>query len=194
MDQEIKSDGSWWRTVPGILTAAAATITAVTGLIVALQQSGWIGSGNPSPQHEKVASAGPVSALAPTAAPAAATRAVTQSPAQSNPAAAPRPWSESEAVITSTEGLVTVVNAESLSNCISTGKDLTLSSGQSIVFEKMRSFEFMRDNVRPTVVITLLNGKTVQGTMSMGCDIAGTNDLGRFSLPFEKVKRVEFKR
>jgi hypothetical protein len=31
---------SWWQTVPGILTAAAATITAVTGLIVALQQAG----------------------------------------------------------------------------------------------------------------------------------------------------------
>jgi hypothetical protein len=33
---ETKSDGSWWRTVPGMLTAAAGTITAVTGLIVAL--------------------------------------------------------------------------------------------------------------------------------------------------------------
>jgi hypothetical protein len=87
-------------------------------------------------------------------------------------------------VITSTEGIVTVVSAESLSNCISTGKDLTLSSGQSIAFEKMRAFEFDRDNVKPTLIITLLNGKTVQGSMSMGCDIAGTNDLGRFNLPY----------
>ena len=30
----------WWQTVPGILTAAAATITAVTGFIVALHQAG----------------------------------------------------------------------------------------------------------------------------------------------------------
>jgi len=30
----------WWQTVPGILTAAAAIITAITGLIVALQQAG----------------------------------------------------------------------------------------------------------------------------------------------------------
>jgi hypothetical protein len=30
----------WWQTIPGILTAAAAIITAVTGLIVALQQAG----------------------------------------------------------------------------------------------------------------------------------------------------------
>jgi hypothetical protein len=33
----------WWQTVPGILTAIAATVTAVTGLILALQQTGVIG-------------------------------------------------------------------------------------------------------------------------------------------------------
>ncbi len=31
---------TWWRTVPGFLTAAAAIITAITGLILALQQTG----------------------------------------------------------------------------------------------------------------------------------------------------------
>jgi hypothetical protein len=97
-------------------------------------------------------------------------------------------------VITNTDGVATAVSAESLSNCISTNKELTLSSGQSIAFEKMRAFEFARDNVKPTLIITLLNGKSIQGSMSMGCDIAGTNELGRFNLAFEKVKRVEFKR
>jgi hypothetical protein len=58
----------------------------------------------------------------------------------------------------------------------------------------MRSFEFNRDNVKATLTMTLLNGKTVQGSMNMGCDIAGTNELERFSLPFDKVKRVEFRR
>jgi len=31
---------NWWQTVPGILTATAAIITAVTGLILALHQAG----------------------------------------------------------------------------------------------------------------------------------------------------------
>lgn len=31
----------WWQTVPGILTATAGAITAVTGLIVALHQTGF---------------------------------------------------------------------------------------------------------------------------------------------------------
>ncbi len=39
MNEEPQS-GGWWRTVPGMLTAAAGIITAVTGLIVALHQAG----------------------------------------------------------------------------------------------------------------------------------------------------------
>lgn len=35
-----QGSGSWWRTLPGILTATAGIITAVTGLIVALSQVG----------------------------------------------------------------------------------------------------------------------------------------------------------
>jgi len=40
---EERKPQSWWQTVPGALTAAAGTITAVTGLIVALNQSGLFG-------------------------------------------------------------------------------------------------------------------------------------------------------
>jgi hypothetical protein len=32
---------SWWQTLPGIITATAAFITAITGLVVALQQAGF---------------------------------------------------------------------------------------------------------------------------------------------------------
>ena len=34
---------SWWQSIPGFLTATAGVITAVTGLIVALQQIGILG-------------------------------------------------------------------------------------------------------------------------------------------------------
>ena len=43
MDEDKKSKTPWWQTVPGILTAAAAIITAVTGLVVALHQIGLVG-------------------------------------------------------------------------------------------------------------------------------------------------------
>lgn len=47
MDKDEKSKVPWWQTVPGILTAAAAIITAVTGLILALHQAGLVGGADP---------------------------------------------------------------------------------------------------------------------------------------------------
>jgi hypothetical protein len=35
--------GSWWLTLPGLLTGGAAVVTAVTGLILGLHQVGWLG-------------------------------------------------------------------------------------------------------------------------------------------------------
>jgi hypothetical protein len=175
MDEDRKAEGSWWRTVPGLLTAAAGIITAVTGLIVALQQSGLLNGGDKTAVPAKVESR--VDATAPT--PAASqispvpSPTVVKSSSPTKPTSAPRPWAESEVIITSIDSITTVVNAESLGNCISTSKELTLASGQSIGFEKMRAFEFTRDNVKPNLVITLLNGKTVQGSMNMGCEIVG---------------------
>ena len=40
MDEEKKSKDSWWHTIPGVLTAIAAVITAVTGLIGVFHQIG----------------------------------------------------------------------------------------------------------------------------------------------------------
>lgn len=37
---DAKGPADWWRTLPGILTATAAIITAVTGLVVAAHQAG----------------------------------------------------------------------------------------------------------------------------------------------------------
>jgi hypothetical protein len=37
----------WWQTVPGILAAVAAIVTALTGLIVAINQTGWFARPDP---------------------------------------------------------------------------------------------------------------------------------------------------
>ena len=37
---------SWWQTLPGIVTAIAGAITAVGGLLLTLNQIGWIGGGS----------------------------------------------------------------------------------------------------------------------------------------------------
>jgi hypothetical protein len=46
MDESQKPRISWWQTLPGVLTAAAAAATAIAGLIGVLHQAGVIGGGN----------------------------------------------------------------------------------------------------------------------------------------------------
>lgn len=58
---------NWWQTIPGILTATAAVITAVTGLILALNQTGILDfRGRPDPAAasapKPAASSGPSAA------------------------------------------------------------------------------------------------------------------------------------
>ena len=50
MAEEPKPD-SWWRSLPGILTAIAAIITAIGGFILALNQAGLIGGIKEAPPH-----------------------------------------------------------------------------------------------------------------------------------------------
>jgi hypothetical protein len=79
--EELKHQ-SWWHTVPGFLTAAAAIITAVTGLILALQQTGMMSTdartGSPATGKESAAAAAipqvetPATAAGPTKPPAGA--------------------------------------------------------------------------------------------------------------------------
>lgn len=49
--------GSWWQTVPGVLTAIAGIIGAVSGLIVALHQAGIFGGEKEKPAREPAPSA-----------------------------------------------------------------------------------------------------------------------------------------
>lgn len=50
---------NWWATLPGLLTAAAAVITAVTGLLLGLGQLGVFDGGSPAATASGSASAGP---------------------------------------------------------------------------------------------------------------------------------------
>jgi len=75
----------WWQTVPGILTATASIITAVTGLIVALHQTG-IFDGEKQKVLQNDTTKPPKVAERPAAPPAAAPK-----PSPSSQAASPYP-------------------------------------------------------------------------------------------------------
>ncbi len=52
---EEKQSGSWWKTLPGIITGTATLLTAIGGLIMTLHQTGIIGNGSQQPgQNESV--------------------------------------------------------------------------------------------------------------------------------------------
>ena len=85
MDEDPRSK-SWWQTLPGILTAVAGAITAVTALVTALHQAGWLGR-TPAPTATPPSSAG----MPP--APINATSSSTAAVAASAPAPAAAPLS-----------------------------------------------------------------------------------------------------
>lgn len=191
---------SWWQTLPGVLTALAGVITAVSGLVALLYQNGVLG-------HKADAAAATAAATAAQASAGASVSASVSNaaiaPAHTPPQPAPqlqKPWSEATAVVVGRDGGETRLRAESFSNCISVGHDLTLTSGQSVPFERMARFEVQRadDHTSPNpkahLLITLLDGTAVPGVVEANCDLFGHNDLGRFTTYFDQIRMVRFER
>ncbi len=55
MGQDKESDSKgWWQTLPGLLTAGAAIITALTGLLVAVHQAGFFSHSTQAPTQAQV--------------------------------------------------------------------------------------------------------------------------------------------
>jgi hypothetical protein len=67
---EQSSSKSWWQSIPGVITGITAAITAVTGLIVALKQSGWFEPSVPAKVTREASSTVAAPAPPPPAAPA----------------------------------------------------------------------------------------------------------------------------
>jgi len=65
---------SWWHTLPGIITTVTAIVTALTGLVAAINQTGWFGAPT-TPAATKTSASipsappGPVSPVPPAQAP-----------------------------------------------------------------------------------------------------------------------------
>jgi hypothetical protein len=195
---------SFWHTLPGILTATAGLLTAVTALYIAVVQNRSDEPESTPPAVETVTATRPGGARerAPTE-----TSPPPQGTAGDPPvapggggAAAPKPWAESDALLTMTDGSETTVRSASLSNCISVHHSITLASGQEIMFDRMRSLEVVRSDAsgssspRATIVVTLLDGRAVNGTMDAGCGWFGYNDIGRFDFTVDRLRRVDFQR
>ena len=191
---EAPKPASWWQTLPGILTALAATITALSGFVALLFQNGVLGH-----KSEPKAAQAPAQ---PTIPHVTATSATVKPP--NPPASAPqdskatRPWSDAEAVLLGRDGKTTRVRADSFSNCISANHELSLNGDQDIPFEKMAGIDVLQadenttPNAKAKLKVTLLDGIELSGSVAADCDLFGYNSVGRFTTFYHRLKSIRF--
>lgn len=185
----------FWQTLPGVLTAFAGLLTAVGGLIAVLMQLGMIGQ--VGPQH--TSSTPPVAA--PSLAQSSRARVAVSGGLGSNPSGSPNPanWDQIRARWTPMSGPQRSTQASTVRYCISVGEGVRLDDTQDIPFEKMRKLTVvgtpppaLTPGGRANLRIDLVNGRTVTGTIDVGCDFIGYDDIGRFSYYPDRLRSIEF--
>jgi hypothetical protein len=179
---EAPPEHGFWRSAPGILTAVAAIITGLGGLLAIALQLGIIGGGDdpagPAPTGGQTPSSG---GSVPTSA-----------------AAGEKPWSQVEAVWTPKEGAQIRMPARTMGFCINSGGGLFLDKRQNVPFEKMKTIDIVRSDVALSpggvadVRILLTSGATLTGTIDAGCDFIGNPDTGRVDIYPDRMRRIEF--
>jgi hypothetical protein len=186
---EAKSSGSWWTTLPGLITAIAGLATAIGGVILVLHQVGYLGAtGSPA----QASTGSPQVQEAQTAATPAVEGAAT-------PVAAPSPQVAKDAGITRKNGESIDVRADTLRD-IDEKDRVTFENGQSIALDRIVRLEVIEANNgsdKPTVALRLVSGKTVSGLLPYGASsygFKGVNDLGDVEVRLNDIKSVDFGR
>ena len=204
MAEEPNKQGSWWATVPGILTATAAVITALTGLLAILAQNGVLGEKNRNllgtqsavtrDENKPVASTSPALRETMQAATPRGDKSVDKSAATSVGApASPLQSIPYRAVrVVLRDGAVIDLRDDFR---VGPGQKLDLKNGQSIDFSRIVSIEVLEVTdvyQSATGRIKLNNGVVLEEKFDPYYDLKGHNDLGEFNSRWPQVKSVEF--
>lgn len=182
-----KESAFWrfWKTLPGMLTAIAALLTAIAALYGIFGQK-------PKPADQVVA--GPVTPGARDAQPQS-------SPASTatNPASAPR--AAATAVITENDGSVITVPANSLKWTPSLNPgEIALNNGQSVPLDRIKTIDVLNvEDTSTKIRITLIGGETIEGSVlggraDLGTRFEGESDVGKVSVRVSVVKRIALQR
>ncbi len=187
---------SWWGTMPGVLTALAATITAVGSLVAVLSQSGLIGE----KAREAVASVMPTAghpqgaSFFETTAPkvhAPATELTTPAATAHSPAEVLTDLKSREfkgIAVTHMDGSVVALapGAEVAGNA------LQLSNGQQVLFERIVSVE-IEQPWDGSATLELTNGQKLT-TKLTNYNIDGKSALGPYRELLSNLRRIDFMR
>ena len=182
----------FWTTLPGILTGVGALITAITGLILGLNQHGVLGSRQVPPGKAEPSdmAAQPIRSEVP-GQPGVFTE---RGPGRAHPGKS----AGATVLITAIDGTVTTVFADSLRQIREWDKSLHLLSGQTIRFDKIKRVEIVGVHEEDAKVrITLSDDRILEGSVGSGSSTLGfhgENDLGVFDIRMEQLKQIVFRR
>ena len=179
---------SFWHTTTGVITAVAALITAIGGLLAILAQNGIIGG--TSDREAPVVAGAPSGAGAgqpdPGAAPAAAAR-----------TSSLVPWDRATATFVRRDGTSATVKAPTVGLACAT-ETLAFKNGQKVDLELVRSIRFdaiYTENASADGVVTLLDGRALTDPIhTWNCPVTGANELGPLEIKLADIERIDVHR
>jgi hypothetical protein len=189
---EAQNKPSFWTTLPGILTGVAALITAVGGLLVAVHYGVKSESTDGTPQHNVIPGTNSAREGSKANQPGEARDGLRSPP--------PPPIDPHEAIVTLTEndGTTLTVDADSLRWEINgIQREVALSSGQSIPFDKIKTIDVLEvEDFKTTVQVTLTDGRTLKGAVNVPrlLGFAGESDIGHVRVEIGRLRQIRFQR
>lgn len=182
----------FWHTVPGMITAVAALITAIGGLLGILIQNDVIGWGRDDQQLSVPQDSAGTPGGGNADRPAPETTASPPTDAQDL-----IPWDRATADLVRQDGTSTTVKATTVGLACDRER-LHFENGQEIGLEIVRSIQFdaiYTDSSSADGVVTLLDGRELTDPIhTWNCPVLAQNELGRVDIPLENIRRIEFHR
>lgn len=171
----------FWKTLPGVLTAIAALLTAIAGLYGIF--------GHRPTAADKSVVPGPVKPGAREPQP------------EPSPASVANDRADATAVITESDGSVLTVRANSVRwTPGATPEEIGLNNGQSVPIGKIKTIDVLKvEDAATAIRITLVDGRTIEGSVTggrvdFGTRFEGESDVGKVSVRVSLVRRIAFQR
>jgi hypothetical protein len=186
-----QGDKGFWHTAPGLITAVAALITAIGGVLGILVQNGVIGWGNDGQQVGTTQ--GPAGAGGGEDGGRSGDAGTTPARAGTDPV----PWDRADADLVRRDGTSTTVKAATVALACETGS-LHFKNGQQISLETVGTIRFdaiYTDSASADGLVTLLSGQELTDPIyTWNCPVSAENKLGRVQIELQDIRRIEFHR
>lgn len=180
---------SFWHTAAGVITAVAALITAVGGVLAILVQNDIIGGTSDRETPVVAGAQGGARASQPDSGVATAATAAQASSLV--------PWDRATATFVRRDGTSVTVKAPTVGLACAT-ETLAFKNGQRVGLNLVRSIRFdaiYTENSSADGVVTLLDGRELTDPIhTWNCPVTGANELGRLEIQLVDIGRIDFHR